>query len=260
MTATLLYPEDGAAFREITGANSGLLLACDHASNRIPVRLGDLGVGANDLNCHIAFDIGAARVTELMAERLQCSALFGCFSRLVVDINRHPDVADFIPEYSDGTVIPGNVGLSPEQKYARETEIFTPYQNAIKKTLLRLDSDTFRAPLLSIHSFTPALKHRHEQRPWHIGVVWNRDPDTAGRLLTYLQQIPGLCIGDNEPYSMKTQSGYTQETHAEGKRPSVLIEIRNDLINDEEGCVVYANILSGFCEEFLAIRRQKRDG
>ena len=46
------------------------MLACDHASNALPVALGQLGLGSVELAQHIAWDIGAAQVTRLLAAQL----------------------------------------------------------------------------------------------------------------------------------------------------------------------------------------------
>ena len=39
------------------------------------------------------------------------------------------------------------------------------------------------------------------RRPWHLGVLWNRDSRLAGPLLDRFRVDPELCVGDNEPYS-----------------------------------------------------------
>jgi predicted N-formylglutamate amidohydrolase len=41
------------------------VLFCDHASNTIPAELDALGLPASELARHIAWDIGAAGVTEV---------------------------------------------------------------------------------------------------------------------------------------------------------------------------------------------------
>ena len=43
----------------------GVLLLCDHASNRIPAEFGRLGLPEGELERHIAWDIGAAGVRLL---------------------------------------------------------------------------------------------------------------------------------------------------------------------------------------------------
>jgi len=65
-----------------------LVLVCDHASNRIPGALANLGLPATHLERHIAWDIGAGAVTRILSERLRANAVLGGYSRLVVDLNR----------------------------------------------------------------------------------------------------------------------------------------------------------------------------
>ena len=65
-------PATGAAdaFEVIAGDEAaGLVLLCDHASNRIPAEYGSLGLPAAELERHIAYDIGAAALTRGLAER-----------------------------------------------------------------------------------------------------------------------------------------------------------------------------------------------
>jgi len=46
-------------------AASPFILLCEHAGNRLPRKLGDLGLAATDLERHIAWDIGAAAVVSI---------------------------------------------------------------------------------------------------------------------------------------------------------------------------------------------------
>src|ERR1035438_5610933 len=84
---------------------------CDHASNAVPAELDGLGLPASELARHIAWDIGAAGVTEALSETFDAPAILCHTSRLVIDCNRQLDATDLIPEVSDGTVIPGNLHL-----------------------------------------------------------------------------------------------------------------------------------------------------
>ena len=61
---------------------------------------------------HIAWDIGVGALGEALAARLDAVFVRQMYSRLVIDCNRDPDTADAIPEVSDATAIPGNIGLS----------------------------------------------------------------------------------------------------------------------------------------------------
>ena len=57
-------------FRRIDGDwRTGLLILCDHAENAIPRRLWHARPHAEDLHRHIAYDLGAAEVTEHLAGR-----------------------------------------------------------------------------------------------------------------------------------------------------------------------------------------------
>ena len=73
-------------------------------------------------------------------------------------------------------------------------------------------------------------------RPWHVGVLWDRDPRLPAPLLAALSSVDGLVVGDNEPYSGKAPQDYTVDNHAEANGlPHLGIEIRQDLIDDMAG-------------------------
>jgi predicted N-formylglutamate amidohydrolase len=65
-----------------------LVFFCDHASNYIPPELHDLGLPAPELARHIAWDIGAAGVTEALSEIFDAPAILCSTSRLAIDCNR----------------------------------------------------------------------------------------------------------------------------------------------------------------------------
>ena len=96
--------------------------------------------------------------------------------------------------------------------------------------------------IVSLHSFTPVMNGF--QRPWHVGVLWNRDPRLAVPLMQRLAQEPDLVVGDNEPYSGRDGHGYSIKAHAEALGLAHgLLEIRQDLIADEAGQDRWAGIL-----------------
>ena len=83
------------------------------------------------------------------------------------------------------TRIPGNADLRPADAAARAAEIFVPYHAAIRRHLdARLAA---RRPtiLVSVHSFTPVFLD--VARPWHCGVLFNRDARLAEPLLRLLR-------------------------------------------------------------------------
>jgi predicted N-formylglutamate amidohydrolase len=228
-----------------------VLLTCDHASRAVPRALGNLGLDAAALARHIGWDIGAAAVTRLLAQLLDAPALLCGYSRLVIDCNRDPADPSAIPAVSDGTPIPGNAALTPEARLARRTAIFDPYHAAIASRLDACRRRGIAPALISIHSFTPEMNGM--ARPWHVGVLWDRDGRVAMPLLDALRAEPGLVVGDNEPYSAREPVGYTQRHHAFGAGlPHVAIELRQDLVGEGRGAASWAERLARLLRPILS--------
>jgi predicted N-formylglutamate amidohydrolase len=247
----LLLPDDPSPVRHINPrGGSAFLLVCDHAGRRVPSRLGDLGVAAADWDRHIAWDIGAAGVCDILARLLDAVCIQQVFSRLVIDCNRQPGHPTSIAPLSDGTAIPGNLGLDAADKLAREREIFLPYQTAIASELDRRAASGQPTVLISMHSFTPVFGG--QRRPWHVGVLYNRDPRLARALAPHFAR-DGFFVGDNEPYHLSDSSDYTVPVHAERRLlPHVELEIRQDLIADAVGQARWANSLAEYLPLALA--------
>eukprot|EP01147_Barroeca_monosierra_P005998 gene5998-9124_t len=219
----------------LQGSGGGILL-CDHASNKVPSCLEDmLGLTANQLEDHIAWDIGAGWVTRKLSERLDMPAVLCNYSRLLIDCNRKLDDPSSIPELSDGIIIPGNKHLSDNQRTARVKGIFEPYHATIKSTIDHFVADRGYEPVLfSIHSMTSLLQVGAEKRPWEISVLWHSDERISQPLLSFLREYEdchGYCVGANQPYSGLVISGYTTPTHGLARNiPHVIIEMRNDCL------------------------------
>ncbi len=232
---TLLEPDEPAAYRvERPYGDSPFFLTCDHAGARVPRKLGSLGVSAEDMQRHIAWDIGAGALTLKLASALNAFAILQTYSRLVIDSNRRPGVPTSIVRISEATRIPGNEVVTVEEAAAREREIFRPYHDRISAELNERHLQNRSAILVSVHSFTPTFHGK--PRPWHAGVLYNRDARVAIELLRRLRTEPGLVIGDNEPYSVGDTTDYTIPEHGERRGiPHVGIELRQDLISSEAG-------------------------
>jgi predicted N-formylglutamate amidohydrolase len=240
VTASLPLDDDPPAFQlERPGGTSPYLLACDHASRRLPHRLGTLGLTEAELGRHIAWDIGIAGVARRLAAALDATAVLQSYSRLAIDANRPPGSPQSILPHSDGTLIPGNQDLPPEEAERRVREIFHPYHDRITRELDQRLAAGRPAVLISLHSFTPALGG--QARPWHAGVLHNRDARVAHRLLALLRQDPALVVGDNQPYAASEETDYTIVVHGERRGlPHVELELRQDLITDEAGQAAWA--------------------
>lgn len=239
----LLSDKEPGPWEELNpGSTSPLLLLCDHANNRVPKSLGHLGLELDALGKHVAYDIGCEKLTRLLADKFQAAALLAHYSRLVIDLNRHPGDGSSIPVISDNIDIPGNTNLTMEQIRAREEALFWPYHNQIERMLDKIVSRGQTPILCAIHSFTPVF--RGYQRPWHIGVLWDRDQRLSTPLLESLQAIPHICVGDNEPYHARNPVGYTMDIHGERNGyPHILLEVRQDLIGHDEGVAEWAHVI-----------------
>lgn len=225
-TPPMLEPDEPPPFEVVNpGGMANALLICDHASNRLPRRLGNLGLRHEQLQQHIAWDPGAAAVARGLAARLDAPLILSGYSRLAIDLNRPLASPDLIAAQSDGISIPGNRDLSSEERAARLAALFLPYHRAIARWLDAHPDPALR--LISLHSFTPRLAGR--SRPWHIGLAYGRDPRLARQLHPLLARQADLLVGDNQPYGIEDSHDFTLPTHGELRGiPHVMIEIRQD--------------------------------
>lgn len=232
---SLLTVDDPAAVAvETTKGVAPFLLLCDHAGQAIPQRLGDLGLPPGEIDRHIGWDIGALNVSRHLSRQLDTTLIHQRYSRLVIDCNRTPGIASSIPQVSELTPIPGNVGIQAEQTLAREHEIFLPYHRTIADTLDARQRAGLPTAIIAMHSFTPVFKGN--ARPWQVGLLFNRQPEFALLLAELLREEGDLDVGVNEPYAMTDATDYTLPVHAERRQlPYVGIEIRQDLIADQQG-------------------------
>ncbi|HKJ50189.1 MAG TPA: N-formylglutamate amidohydrolase [Gammaproteobacteria bacterium] len=250
---SLIGPEDPPPYTIVNAeGKSNVLLVCDHASNRIPRSLDNLGLGETLLQQHIAYDIGSRNLTRHLIEHLDAPAVLAGYSRLVVDLNRSLEDESLMPLVSDGTVILGNQKMSDAHRSQRIREFFTPYRQAIDGMLNGFRDRGITPAIIAIHSFTPQMLGH--QRPWQVGVLWDKDPRIPVPLIRNLRSLPGgLQIGDNEPYSGKHPADYTIDHHAEANGlPHVSIEVRQDLVTSESGAEEWAGILHEALRDILA--------
>ena len=231
-----------------------VLVLCDHAGRWVPPELECLGLPECELARHIGWDLGSADVTRRLARLLDAPALLCHVCRLVVDPNRKPGDPSSIPRVSDGTLVPANQDLSPEQVRWRLARFFVPYHRAVARQIARLRRRHGVPAIVSVHSFTPRLAD--SLRPWDVAVLWDTDARLAAPVLASLRRDGALRVGDNEPYSGRFPVGYSIPFHAARPRlPHVTFELRQDLIETRETAERWAERLAGVLRAPLSDRK-----
>jgi predicted N-formylglutamate amidohydrolase len=211
--------------------SGGLVLFCDHASNHIPVEFNQLGLPTSELSRHIAWDIGAAGVTEALSEIFDAPAILCGTSRLVIDCNRQLHDAGLIPEVSDGTVIYGNLQLSDEAKAERVRRWFDPYHEAVESVFLEREDRGAPTIAISIHSMTASLGG--VARPWQVSISSHVDRRLTDPMLASLRRTGDITVGDNQPYNLDPTVDYSTPLHALRREMAHLqLEVRQDQISD----------------------------
>ena len=220
---------------------ANIIVICDHAANTVPdaVASGDLGLPPSDMERHIAYDIGAAGVSEHLGELLDAPVICSNFSRLVIDPNPGEDDPTLLMRLYDGTLIPANRHADDAELSHRLDMCYRPYHTELARLMAERDAPA----IISVHSFTPQLNGR-PPRPWDIGILSNHDRRLSDPLLAELANQPDIITGDNVPYTGYLQ-GDTMDKHALPRNLlHTLIEVRNDLITNADGQETWANRLA----------------
>ena len=254
MNGTVANKVTDAPYTILTGSlTSGILLLCDHADNAFPADYDALGVPQSQLQRHIAYDPGAAGITRHMARVLGAPAVLTRYSRLLIDPNRGEDDPTLIMRISDGAIVPGNATISLEERQRRIDQYYRPYHAAVDG-LIDAMIDAGKPPVIySIHSFTE--NWRGWMRPWHAGVLWDKDPRLAIPLLNALREDPALVVGDNEPYAGALRGDCVHKHATMRGLANALIEVRQDLIRDEAGQAEWGERLAFILRRILAKSR-----
>jgi predicted N-formylglutamate amidohydrolase len=227
---------------------SPFFITCDHAGRRLPRALGTLGLSSAELASHVAWDIGAAAVSEKLAAALDAFLVVQTYSRLVIDCNRPLDSPSSIVRQSELTLVPGNQSVRQAEAELRANAIFHPYHECIRLELDRRDERRQPTIFIALHTFTP--RFLGVARPWHAGVLYNRDPRLGRALLALFRRESAIVVGDNEPYSVSDLTDYGIVRYGEGRGiPHVEIEIRQDLVSDDAGQVVWADRLAALLRD-----------
>ena len=221
---------------------SPYVLLCEHASNYIPARYDRLGLAPSELKRHIAWDIGVAPIARELSRALDAPLVLSGYSRLLIDCNRPVGVPTSIPEISESTPIPGNSGLTDDERAYRAANFFWPFQEEVARILDRRQAENTPTIVFGVHSFTPIFKGF--VRPWHAGILFRKARSLGNALVEALQE-PGLSVVANEPYRIEDGGDHTVPVHGESRGlDAVLIEIRQDLIGKHAGQSAWAKRLA----------------
>lgn len=230
---------------------AAIVITCDHASRATPVGLGTLGLGEHELARHIGWDIGAADIARHLSARWDAPAILSGVSRLVIDCNRHLDDPASIPAISDGVTIPANASLDDAARRDRQMRWFWPYHRAVEAIVgERMDAE--RPPVIvSVHSMTDTMRGRF--RPWEIALSSHEDRRLTDPVLAALRTVPGLTVGDNQPYNLDPAEDYSTPAHAlRHGLHHVQVEFRQDRVATRPDAERSAAIFAAALEAGLA--------
>jgi predicted N-formylglutamate amidohydrolase len=233
---------------------SPFVILCDHASNRLPEKYGDMGLTPNERLSHIAWDPGALAVSRELSDRLDAPLVESTVSRLIIDCNRALDAPDLIWTLSERTRIAANENLSEQERNYRISHFHQPYHGAIDILLEARRHAGQHTIIVCMHSFTPVFLG--QARPWPIGLIHGRDMRFTAALRDALaKEEPELNIGWNEPYAALNGVTLTLEKHGDGRGlDATMIEIRHDEILSPEGVGRWAELLALSLERARQVR------
>lgn len=231
------------------------LITCDHARNHVPVEIngGDLGLPANEMHRHIAFDIGAEGLSLAIGSLLNAPVLCSNFSRLVIDPNRGEDDPTLLMKVYDGTLIPANRYADSSERERRLRAYHRPYHQAYSKLAIP------ERAIVAIHSFTPQLKGR-PKRPWEIGILFAKDRRLSDPTIAGIQKRGDITVGINEPYNGHLPGDSVDKHALKQGHLNILIEVRNDLIITHEGQKNWANLLAPILQDSLTAIQTTSEG
>lgn len=250
MTGLLTDADGSPVAIDNPDGESPFLFVCEHASRLLPQNMGTLGLGPQALESHIAWDPGALAVSRMLSQQLDATLFYQRFSRLVYDCNRPPEAEAAMPAVSEIFDIPGNVGLSSDDRLVRTQAIYYPFKDGLADVIATRGRGGRRTVLVTMHSFTPV--YHGKQRSVEVGILHDRDARLADAMLAAADGA-AFDTRRNEPYGPTDGVTHTLIEHGlKNGLLNVMIEIRNDLVSDEAGQKVMTGFLAGLLGEGLA--------
>ena len=129
---------------------------------------------------------------------------------------------------------------------------YRPYHSAIADLLNDVEATSGLTPaVLSVHTMTD--RWNGVERPWHTSILWDSDPRFVQPMLEELQKTPQIIVGENQPYD-GALGGDTMFAHCTSNGLAhALIEIRQDLVRDQNGIEDWVHLLRPIVEKVNAL-------
>lgn len=227
----------------------GLLITCEHASNKIPAKYASYFKDHQALlQTHLGWDIGALDCYTALCKALPCTSQKGNWSRLLIELNRslgHPHLFSSITKTLDKSL----------QNQIIE-QYYTPYRAQIIRKIECLLVQHTKVLHIGVHSFTPTLKNI--ERNADIGLLY--DPKRKGERdfcyqLKHLinEKYPKLKVRMNYPYQ-GTSDGLTTSLRKQFSAKTYLgaeLEINQKHLIHTKNKVRMINIISETMQKLL---------
>ncbi|MBV69774.1 MAG: hypothetical protein CMH52_00365 [Myxococcales bacterium] len=222
------------------------ILTCEHASNAVS-RHTPTASDQRLLKMHWGYDLGAEKLTQSLCDAFKSVGVLGTESRLIIDVNRHPESSTLIVSHCESIPVSFNENISAEDRDWRMS-LYDSFHSGVSQAVAREKNKNPELKLISIHSFTPIWNGA--KRPMDVGILFDRDEDKAKELASILEKN-GIRSALNAPYSGLTgELMYSANHHGRSNTiPYIEFEIRQDLLENSES---HAHVLSALIDALNA--------
>lgn len=209
------------------GSGAGILITCEHASQRLPAPWSWSERDQRRLvGTHWAYDLGAAELAREYAQAIGAVAVLSRFSRLLVDPNRPEDSDTLFRAIAEGEPVELNAAIDPAEREIRLDAYYRPFHEAVDREVAASGAPI----LLAMHSFTPL--YEGTTRTLEVGVLFDEEEALALQMVDTLSRA-GFAAAPNEPYSGREGLIHVVKRHARTHaRRAIEIEVRQDLAVD----------------------------
>ena len=222
------------------------IITCEHASNAVS-RHSTTPSDLRLLQMHWGYDLGAAALTQSLCDAFDSIGVLGTESRLVIDVNRHPNSDTLIVSHCDAIPVSFNQNISPEDR-AWRMALYASFHSGVNRAVASQKKINPDIKLISIHSFTPVWAG--VERPMEVGILFDHDENKAKDLAAILEKN-GIKTALNAPYSGLTgELMYSANHHGQNNAiPYIEFEVRQDILQSPES---YARVLSALVDALNA--------